>query len=136
MPLSRVADQTLLVDIGPRRLFARVRGGGPTIVLLSGADVAGVGAWDPLESRLAEFATVVSYDRAGTGRSDPPASAAKDWCCSIQHQTSCSASTLPLRSRHIARPTGTHNASETGSRRAVPRSGGRSKRSGECRMCQ
>lgn len=69
-------DRARLIDIGGRGLFTQVRGRGPTIVLLSGADTAGVGGWGPVESRLAKFATVVSYDRAGTGRSDPPATAA------------------------------------------------------------
>jgi pimeloyl-ACP methyl ester carboxylesterase len=63
------------VDIGGRRLFTRVRGSGPGVVLMAGAGTAGVGGWEPLDSQLARFATVVAYDRAGTGWSDPPPSA-------------------------------------------------------------
>jgi pimeloyl-ACP methyl ester carboxylesterase len=63
------------VDIGGRRLFTRVRGSGPGVVLMAGAGTAGVGGWEPVESRLAQFATVLAYDRAGTGWSDPPPAA-------------------------------------------------------------
>lgn len=59
-----------LVDIGGRSLYAAVRGGGPIVVLNSGGGREGVGAWTPIESELARIATVVTYDRAGLGRSD------------------------------------------------------------------
>jgi pimeloyl-ACP methyl ester carboxylesterase len=58
------------VSIGERRLHARVVGNGPAILLSAGSGMAGVGAWEPVESALAAFATVVSYDRAGLGNSD------------------------------------------------------------------
>jgi len=70
-----VDDQAQLIDIGGRRLFAQVQGSGPGVVLMSGACAAGVGGWDSADSHLAQVATVVTYDRAGTGRSDPPLSA-------------------------------------------------------------
>jgi pimeloyl-ACP methyl ester carboxylesterase len=63
------------VIMGERRLYARVLGSGPPIILIAGSGVAGVGAWDSIESSLSASATVVSYDRAGLGRSDPSASA-------------------------------------------------------------
>jgi pimeloyl-ACP methyl ester carboxylesterase len=63
-----------LVDIGNRVLCARVMGHGPTVALEAGGvgegtneDFGGV-----LEERLAAFATVLTYDRAGSGRSDGP----------------------------------------------------------------
>jgi pimeloyl-ACP methyl ester carboxylesterase len=62
-----------LLDIGDRSLYARVSGAGPTVVLNSGGGREGVGSWSPIETRLSEFATVVTYDRAGLGRSPPSA---------------------------------------------------------------
>ncbi|HEU0189815.1 MAG TPA: alpha/beta hydrolase [Mycobacterium sp.] len=61
------------VDIGDRVLCARVRGRGPTVVLEAGGAGEGttdVGYGEALEERLAGFATVLTYDRAGSGRSD------------------------------------------------------------------
>jgi pimeloyl-ACP methyl ester carboxylesterase len=58
------------VDIGGRRLAVQVKGSGPTVVLEVGAGGGGIGpAWNGVDDRLAEFATVIVYDRAGTGRS-------------------------------------------------------------------
>jgi pimeloyl-ACP methyl ester carboxylesterase len=62
-----------LVDIGDRALYARVSGAGPVVVLNSGAGREGVGTWSTVETRSSEFATVVTYDRAGLGRSPPTA---------------------------------------------------------------
>lgn len=62
----------LHINIGDRCLFCRVLGEGPVVLLSSGGGVPGVGAWNAIERRLARFTTVVSYDRAGLGRSDPP----------------------------------------------------------------
>jgi pimeloyl-ACP methyl ester carboxylesterase len=63
-----------LIEIGNRVLCARVMGNGPTVVLEAGG--AGEGTNEDfggvLEARLAAFATVVTYDRAGSGRSDGP----------------------------------------------------------------
>jgi pimeloyl-ACP methyl ester carboxylesterase len=61
-----------LVDIGGRTLYARTTGRGPTVVLNSGAGREGVGSWSTIELSVSEFATVVTYDRAGLGRSPPP----------------------------------------------------------------
>jgi pimeloyl-ACP methyl ester carboxylesterase len=74
------------ISIGERNLFALVRGSGPVVVLSGGADTAGVGRWGSIEQRLAPFATVVTYDRAGTGRSDPPPAApsAADMVCDLR----------------------------------------------------
>lgn len=66
-----------LVDIGNRAVCARLRGSGPLVVLeAGGAGGAGegtTGAYGDLEERLASFATVLTYDRAGSGCSDGPA---------------------------------------------------------------
>lgn len=47
-------------------------GHSPAVVLCSGADAASVGSWPEVEGELARFATIVTYDRAGTGRSEAP----------------------------------------------------------------
>jgi pimeloyl-ACP methyl ester carboxylesterase len=66
-----------LIDIGDRAVCVRVRGSGPTVVLEAGGAGDGgegtTGAYGVLEERLASFATVLTYDRAGSGRSDGPA---------------------------------------------------------------
>ncbi|MBO9575182.1 MAG: alpha/beta fold hydrolase [Sphingobium sp.] len=60
------------VEVAGRRLWTRTIGAGPSVLLGSGAGRAGVGQAPVIEAMLAQFATVISYDRAGTGRSDPP----------------------------------------------------------------
>jgi pimeloyl-ACP methyl ester carboxylesterase len=59
------------VGIGSRSLYATVRGNGPVVVLSSGGGKPGVGNWGAIEPELSQFASVVAYDRAGLGRSDP-----------------------------------------------------------------
>jgi pimeloyl-ACP methyl ester carboxylesterase len=60
-----------LVEIGDRAVCARVMGHGPTVVLEAGG--AGEGTTGTfsgtVEEQLAEFATVLTYDRVGSGRS-------------------------------------------------------------------
>ncbi|WP_052407725.1 alpha/beta fold hydrolase [Allokutzneria albata] len=71
----------MLVDVRGRSLFARVRGKGPAVVLDCGGAGAGVdGGWGPdLEGLLAAGCTVLTYDRAGSGRSggEPPGTVAE-----------------------------------------------------------
>jgi pimeloyl-ACP methyl ester carboxylesterase len=63
-----------LVDIGGRRLYIKCSGeartGSPVVVMDSGmgntSDV-----WSLVQPKVAQFARVCSYDRAGTGKSDP-----------------------------------------------------------------
>jgi pimeloyl-ACP methyl ester carboxylesterase len=63
-----------LVDIGNRAMCTRVRGQGPTVVLEAyGGGEGTTGIYGGLEERLTAFATVLTYDRAGSGRSDGPA---------------------------------------------------------------
>ncbi|MGW8526947.1 MULTISPECIES: alpha/beta fold hydrolase [Nocardiopsidaceae] len=67
---SNGAPTPITVDVGGHALCARIVGEGPTVVLESGGSGQGVGTWGrDLERRLAERATVVTYDRAGVGRS-------------------------------------------------------------------
>lgn len=64
-----------LVDVGGYRLHMRVAGEGePTVVVIAGAgDPAS--SWGPVQSEVGRFTRILTYDRAGLGRSDegPPA---------------------------------------------------------------
>jgi pimeloyl-ACP methyl ester carboxylesterase len=61
------------IDIGGRTLAAQIKGSGPTTVVLEvGAGGGGIGiAWNGVDDRIAQFARVVVYDRAGVGQSAP-----------------------------------------------------------------
>lgn len=65
-------DEGRHVNIGGRTLYARTSGRGPIVVLNSGAGREGVGDWGMIEPSVSDFATVITYDRAGLGRSPPP----------------------------------------------------------------
>ncbi|MFB9410698.1 alpha/beta fold hydrolase [Dactylosporangium matsuzakiense] len=69
-----------LVEVGGRRIaLYRAGAGGPPVVLLPGAGLIGL-EYDNLLQGAAELTTAVTYDRAGTGWSDPvtlPRSAAE-----------------------------------------------------------
>jgi pimeloyl-ACP methyl ester carboxylesterase len=85
-------EQHLNVDAGGHRLHLLVVGeAGPTVVLESGWPGCGIG-WDRVRGPVARFARVVTYDRAGTGKSEP--------------------GPLPRHARHIAGElhTALHNA--------------------------
>ncbi|WP_016697595.1 alpha/beta fold hydrolase [Actinoalloteichus spitiensis] len=60
------------VDVGGHELHARVQGSGPTVVLDGGGAGQGLGTWGRVPEGLAGVATVVTYDRAGVGRSGGP----------------------------------------------------------------
>ena len=63
-----------LIDVGGRRLQLLGEGEGrPTVVLVCGGGMPSVYMW-PLQRRVAAFAHVVTYDRAGFGWSDPATS--------------------------------------------------------------
>jgi pimeloyl-ACP methyl ester carboxylesterase len=67
--VARAAKEHL-VDVGGRKLHARVFGqGSPTVVLISGFNSPQT-TWNALIDPLAETATVVTYDRAGYGKSE------------------------------------------------------------------
>ncbi len=59
-----------MVDVGGRQLHIDLRGHGkpgtPTVVLEAGIAASSI-SWSLVQNRIAEFATVVSYDRAGFG---------------------------------------------------------------------
>jgi pimeloyl-ACP methyl ester carboxylesterase len=60
-----------MVDVGGRKLHACVFGqGSPTVVFVSGTGNAPQGAWNPLIDPLASEATLITYDRAGVGKSE------------------------------------------------------------------
>ena len=59
------------VSIGGRHLTARTQGEGPVVVLEPGA--SGGGVYGRVIEEVAQFATVLTYDRAGVRESDPPA---------------------------------------------------------------
>jgi pimeloyl-ACP methyl ester carboxylesterase len=67
-------------DIGGYSLDYQCLGtGSPTIVLEAGYDSAGTSSFGGVWQRLAQISRVCTYDRAGTGTSDPrPPAAAKD----------------------------------------------------------
>jgi pimeloyl-ACP methyl ester carboxylesterase len=59
-----------MIDIGGRRLHLYETGqGSPTVVLEAGIAATSL-SWRPVQSEIAKFARVVSYDRAGLGWSD------------------------------------------------------------------
>ena len=64
------SERYLDVDAGGHRLHMLVVGEqGPTVVLESGWPGCGLG-WDRVRGPVAQFARVVTYDRAGTGKSE------------------------------------------------------------------
>jgi pimeloyl-ACP methyl ester carboxylesterase len=67
-----VPDIGKVISIGSRNRYAAVDGNGPVVVLNSGGGQAGTEHWTPIKTDLQQFATVITYDRAGLGRSDPP----------------------------------------------------------------
>jgi pimeloyl-ACP methyl ester carboxylesterase len=59
------------VDIGTHRLHAVVAGEGSPVVVVDGGVGAGSEEYRPLQDRIAGETTVVTYDRAGYGASEP-----------------------------------------------------------------
>ena len=74
---GRLVDQSQfekLVDVGGRRLYIKCSGearkGRPAVIMDAGlANTSDV--WSLVEPKVAQFARVCSYDRAGVGKSDP-----------------------------------------------------------------
>jgi pimeloyl-ACP methyl ester carboxylesterase len=70
IPPLAIEGTERMVDVGGRRLHSFVYGsGGPTVVLVSGFQ-APQAYWNPVVPGLAEITTVVTYDRAGYGKSE------------------------------------------------------------------
>jgi len=69
----RLGPPGRLIDIGGRclHLYELGQGPGPTVVIEQGAGSPSL-MWWPLQRQIADFARVVSYDRAGYLWSDPP----------------------------------------------------------------
>ena len=60
-----------MVDVGGRKLHASLYGhGSPTVVLVSGFNNAPQQTWSPIIEPLAAEATIITYDRAGVGKSE------------------------------------------------------------------
>jgi len=67
----RFPEPGRLVDVGGFRLKLNCTGtGSPTVVLESGLGDVSI-EWQPVQSGVAQFTRVCSYDRAGYGDSDP-----------------------------------------------------------------
>jgi pimeloyl-ACP methyl ester carboxylesterase len=60
-----------LVDIGGHRLHMNMRGRGAPVVVLEAGIAASSLSWCLVQKGVAEFTTVISYDRAGFGWSEP-----------------------------------------------------------------
>src|SRR5439155_22535325 len=66
----RITAPGRMVDAGNRRVHIHVQGAGSPVVVLEAGIAASSLSWALVQPLLAEFATVVSYDRAGLGWSD------------------------------------------------------------------
>jgi pimeloyl-ACP methyl ester carboxylesterase len=61
-----------LVDVGGHRLHILCSGSGePAVILENGLGSSGLVGWSLVQPEVAKFTRVCSYDRAGTGYSDP-----------------------------------------------------------------
>jgi pimeloyl-ACP methyl ester carboxylesterase len=60
-----------MVDVGGRRLHVSVAGEGSPVVVLEAGIAASSLSWALVSKQVAEFTTVLAYDRAGFGWSDP-----------------------------------------------------------------
>lgn len=61
----------MFVQVGERRQWVEIKGeGSPTFILESGCGGSSAD-WEHIQQRLAQHSTVVAYDRAWSGRSEP-----------------------------------------------------------------
>jgi pimeloyl-ACP methyl ester carboxylesterase len=69
---ARIPAPGKLVDVGGYRLHLLCKGDarGPSVIMVAGGGTPAVVSY-PLQDRIAKFARVCSYDRAGLGWSDP-----------------------------------------------------------------
>jgi pimeloyl-ACP methyl ester carboxylesterase len=72
--MASAATDSRFVEVDGLRVHVRSAGSGRPVVLIMGGGVPGVGSWPGVEEVLIEHAQVITYDRAGTGLSDPPRS--------------------------------------------------------------
>jgi pimeloyl-ACP methyl ester carboxylesterase len=63
-----------MIDVGARRLHARIQGAGSPPVVFEAGIAATSLSWSLAQDQVAKFAQTISYDRAGLGWSDPAAS--------------------------------------------------------------
>ena len=68
--MSRYPPPGRMLDVGGRRLHVYEAGQGSPIVLLEAGIAATSLSWRPVQTEIAKFARVASYDRAGLGWSD------------------------------------------------------------------
>jgi pimeloyl-ACP methyl ester carboxylesterase len=70
IPPLMIKGNEQMIDVGGRRLHCVVYGsGGPTVVLVSGFQ-APQAYWNPVVPGIAEITSVITYDRAGYGKSE------------------------------------------------------------------
>jgi len=67
---SRFPPPGRVVDIGACKLHLKRQGSGQPVVVLEAGIAATSISWSPVQTRLAQFSTVCSYDRAGLGWSE------------------------------------------------------------------
>lgn len=67
---SAPIERDELIDIGGRRLHARIWGSGTPVVVIDVGIGEAIEPWTPVISRLAAHTRVCAYERAGYGRSD------------------------------------------------------------------
>src|SRR5271154_2439451 len=70
MTSAKIPPPGRLVDIDGHRIHVDVRGQGAPVVVLEAGIAASSLSWCLVQKRVAEFTTVVSYDRAGFGWSE------------------------------------------------------------------
>jgi hypothetical protein len=72
-PSIPVAAQTRCESVGPVGIHACLRGGEEPVLVLAAGAGQDSRTWGPVVGALAAFATVVTFDRPGLGRSPPVA---------------------------------------------------------------
>jgi pimeloyl-ACP methyl ester carboxylesterase len=71
LDLRRYPAPGRLIDVGGHRLHIHTEGQGSPVVVLEAGIAASSVSWRLVQDRLAPFTTVIAYDRAGLGYSDP-----------------------------------------------------------------
>lgn len=70
IPIGKAPDDGKYLSVNGRKIFYKMAGNAaPHVILISGLD-ENVRIWDKVFYEMAEFATVVTYDRGGVGWSD------------------------------------------------------------------